>query len=68
MSALRLDARAGAPLQTVRYFNTNDHFLTDTTKDEKIEGVSGAAVSGRHFGWRAGTPALPDSFHIKIRS
>jgi hypothetical protein len=37
--------------------HTNDHFLTDTTKEEKIEGVSGAAVSGRLS--LAGTEARP---------
>jgi hypothetical protein len=37
--------------------HTNDHFLTDTTKHEKMAGVGGAAVSGRLS--LAGTEARP---------
>jgi hypothetical protein len=33
-----------------------------------MAGVGGAAVSGRHIGWRAGTPAPPSYFHIKSQS
>ena len=44
--------------------HTNDHFLTDTTKDEKwllLVGRPSLAASR----WRAQRPAPPSSFHIK---
>jgi hypothetical protein len=45
--------------------HTNNHFLTDTTKHEKMAGVGGAAVPGRL--WLAGTEARPTGlFSYKV--
>src|SRR5665811_390971 len=43
---------------------TNDHFLTDTTKDEKWLVLVGRP-SLAAFRWRARRPAPPSYFHIK---
>jgi hypothetical protein len=47
--------------------HTNDHFLTDTTKDEKwlvLVGRPSLAASR----WRGRRPTPPSYFHIKLQS
>jgi hypothetical protein len=44
--------------------NTKDHFLTDTTKDEKWLVLAGRP-SQAAWGWRARRLAPPIYFHIK---
>ena len=48
-------------------FHTNDHFLTETTKDEKWLVLVGRP-SLAAFRWRARRPAPPGYFHIKVQS
>jgi hypothetical protein len=47
--------------------HTNDHFLTDTTKPEKMADAVGrpSLAASR---WRALRPAPPSYFHMKVQS
>jgi hypothetical protein len=48
-------------------FHANDHFLTDTTKDEKwLVLVGRPPLAASH--WRALRPAPPSYFHINLQS